>query len=103
MNEIIEALNKVISKPEDLSLLRTKLAGRVRYGYFIHDESVAARIDEDDNETFGHLDGAGEFVPLSEEEAAAFKAKFRWHFTEIFDKKNESNVLQFPARKLHSV
>lgn len=97
---------KVIRNPGDYARVRANPAGRMRYGFFKHDPSITARIAEDGSETFGRLHEAGrefEFVPFTQEEEAEFKEKYRWHFTEIFNKRNINNVVRLPVRKLRLI
>jgi hypothetical protein len=98
MSDFLENILKIIeSGSVNQARLRERLAGKVHYGTFAHDPSVAARINEDGTETFGRfLKTTGEFVPFGEEEDAEFKRRFAWFFTKIF---NKNNVVQFPARK----
>lgn len=77
--------------------MREKLAGKVHYGVFEHDVSIAVRVNADGSETYGRFaEETPDFVPFTEEEDAALKAKFRWHFTGIFQR---NNVVEFSGKK----
>ncbi len=59
------------------SSLRQSLQGKVRYGSFEGDPSVAVRINADETTTHGRFEEpSGEFKPFSPEEEKAFNRKW---------------------------
>ncbi len=51
--------------PNNRTRLLDVLSGKVRYGCFPHDPTIAARSNGDGTETYGRYGASGEFIPCA--------------------------------------
>ena len=90
MNHVLHHLVRAFDNmPHNRKRLLEALSGKVRYGIFPDDLTVAVRTNADETQTYGRFNDHGEFIVFTETERHEFL------------RKHSAKVLQLPPK--HSV